>query len=166
MRQQILRIYGSTLTDAKKLTADVPGDRFAEQPYAGAKHPAWVLGHLSLASGMALDHIRGNPGGFGSVPEAWAEMGMPGVEVRADRALYAPKDELLATLERAHGELAAAFEAASDETLASPFPIEEWREFFPTIADMAVYVMAHHEGYHLGQLSQWRRAAGFGPAEA
>ena len=165
MRQQIMRLYGSTLADAKKLTADVPDDRFAEQPYPGAKHPAWVLGHLSLASGMALDHIRGNPGGFGSVPGAWAEVAMPGAEVRDDRALYAPKDELLATLERAHGELADAFASAPDEILASPFPIEEWREFFPTIAEMAVYVMAYHEGYHLGQVSQWRRAAGFGPAE-
>ena len=70
MRQQILRIYGSTLTEAKKLTADVPCERFAELPFDGSKHPAWVIAHIALASGMVLNFLRGESDGFGPVPEA------------------------------------------------------------------------------------------------
>ncbi|MBZ0171879.1 MAG: hypothetical protein K8E66_05820 [Phycisphaerales bacterium] len=71
----------------------------------------------------------------------------------------------MSVLVRVHEELATEFESVSGDVLASPFPVEAWRDDFPTLADAAVYVMAHHEGYHLGQITQWRRAAGFGPAE-
>ena len=90
---------------------------------------------------------------------------MPGSECVSDRSIYAKKDELLSVLDRVHTDLASAFESVSDDVLASPFPVEEWRDFFPTLADAAVYVMTHHEGYHLGQITQWRRAAGLCPAE-
>ncbi len=33
---------------------------------------------------------------------------------------------------------------------------------FPTVGHAAVYFMASHEMYHLGQLSVWRNAAGIG----
>ena len=35
----------------------------------------------------------------------------------------------------------------------------EWRAYFPTIADAVVYLLVHHEPYHLGQLQQWKLAA-------
>tara|TARA_Y100001933_G_scaffold167365_1_gene165549 strand:- start:153 stop:659 length:507 start_codon:yes stop_codon:yes gene_type:complete len=163
MRRQILNLYAMTLDTAERLVADIPCERFAELPYPDAKHPAWVLGHLALGGGMMLAYLRGESEGFGGVPEAWAPVCMPGAALRDERTAYASKDELLAELRRIHSELAEAFSNASDELLASPFPNEAYRSFFPTNADAAVYLMAHHEGYHLGQLSQWRRAAGFGP---
>jgi hypothetical protein len=46
--------------------------------------------------------------------------------------------------------------------LATEFPNPEYRAFFPTIGDAAFYLMAFHEGWHLGQLSTWRRAIGLG----
>ncbi|MBZ0171878.1 MAG: hypothetical protein K8E66_05815 [Phycisphaerales bacterium] len=91
MRQQVLRIFGSTLSEAKKLAADVPCERFAEQPFDGAKHPAWVIAHIALASGMVLDYLRGKAGGYGPVPEAWAEACMPGTECKGERSLYATR---------------------------------------------------------------------------
>lgn len=160
MRSQVIKVYAMTLDDARKQVADVPCERFAELPFEGAKHPGWVLGHLALASGMGLAHLRGEEGVAG-VPEAWSAscMGVPSGE----RALFGTKDQLLGELERVHKELAQAYQAASDERLATEFPIPDWRSFFPTIGDAEFYLMAHHEGYHLGQLSQWRRAAGFTP---
>jgi hypothetical protein len=164
MRPQILSLYASTLADAERLVGDVPCERFAELPYADAKHPAWVLGHLALGSGMMIGCLRGNAEDLGGVPGAWMDACAPGKPIVGDRALYATKDELLDALLAVHTTLAGAFESASDAALAAPFPIEAYRDYFPTNADAAVYLMAHHEGYHLGQMSQWRRAAGFGPS--
>ncbi len=161
MKSQILNLFSMTLADAERLVADVPCERFAESPYPDAKHPAWVLTHLALGAGMMVGYLAGEDGSFGCVPAAWAGVASPGSAISGERSEYATKDELLTALRAVHAELAGAFEAASDADLAREFPTPEYREFFPTIGDAAAYLMAHHEGYHLGQMSQWRRAAGF-----
>jgi len=162
-RSFVLRLYGGTLDRAGRLVEGVPDERWAELPHDGAKHPAWALTHLCLASGMVDAHLRGEGDELGVVPAAWAAVGMPGADLVADRSAYPAGAELLEVLGRAHAALAATYRAASDERLAAEFPVEAYRAFFPTLGDAATYVMAYHEGYHLGQVSQWRRAVGFGP---
>jgi hypothetical protein len=166
MKQQILNLYAETLATAEKLVGDIPDDRFVELPHEGSKNPAWILGHLCVASGMGADILAGNPGGLAGVPDTWAAACMPDTAPQGERGLYGSKDELLDHLRRLHGLLAERFTAASAEDLAAVFPIEEYREFFPTNGDAVVYLMAFHEGWHLGQLSEWRRAAGLGAPPA
>ncbi|MFG0306009.1 MAG: DinB family protein [Phycisphaerales bacterium JB040] len=166
MKQHVLSTYAMTLDQARKLVDGVPCERCAEEPFEGAKHPAWVLTHLCLGSGMMIGYFESpdNPQpGLGGVPADWAPIAMPGSDVAYDRATYPKKDNLLTELARAHTELVKRFEAASPELLAAEFPHPEYRAFFPTIGAAAFYLMAYHEGYHLGQLSGWRRAAGFPP---
>ena len=160
MRDHVLKMYESTLAAAEALVADVPCERFCEAPFDQAKHPAWVLGHLCLGSGMVLGYMRGEPEKLGGVPMAWAEACMGG-PITTDRGSYPKKEELLSTLKQVHTELAAAYAKIDDATLALDFPDESYRSYFPTNGDAAFYIMAYHEGYHLGQLSQWKRAAGF-----
>lgn len=165
MRTQILSTYAMTLDTARKLVADVECADCAKPVYDEAKHPAWTLSHLSIASGMTaafLDPAAG-AGPLGGVPEAWAEVSAPGVSITNERDRFAKKDDLLAELERTHAIVAHLFENVSEEHLASVFPIPDYRAFWPTVGDGAFYMMAYHEGWHLGQLSQWRRAAGYPP---
>lgn len=164
MRQQVLRTYAMTLDQANKLVADVPCARFADLPFPSAKHPGWVLGHLCLAADMMIKHIEQpeNPNpDLSGCPAEWADAVSPGKEIVAERSRFGLKDELIAKLEALHAELSAAYESASDDLLAAPFPNPDYRSFFPTIGDAAFYILAYHEGYHLGQLSSWRRASGF-----
>lgn len=163
MRQQVLNTYAMTLDLARRLCDGVDCARCAELPYPDAKHAAWTLSHLSIASGMAaafLDPDAGD-GPMAGVPEAWAAVSAPGVAPSDERAKYAKLDELVAELERVHALSADRFTNASDEYLAAPFPEESYRAFWPTVGDGAFYMLAHHEAYHLGQMSQWRRAAGY-----
>ncbi|MEM1183596.1 MAG: DinB family protein [Planctomycetota bacterium] len=165
MRDQILGIYALTLSDAKRLVSDVPCERFAEVTHEASKHPGWVLGHLALASAMGAAHLRDpeNPSPeFVGVPTEWQASCMG--EPTADRDAFGKKDQLLEVLEAAHDDYTARFKAASDADLEAEFPNPDYRSFFPTQGVAAVYLLAHHEGYHLGQLSQWRRTAGFGAA--
>ncbi|MCB1281804.1 MAG: DinB family protein [Salinibacterium sp.] len=166
MKEQILKTYSMTLDQGRKLVADVPDERFAELPYPGAKHPGWVLGHLCLGSGMGAAYLRhpdqADPG-VSDVPANWAESCMG--EPSDDRAKFGSKDELLAQFERVHSIFSEEFGKASDALLAAAFPNPDWRSFFPTLGDAVFYLLCYHEGYHLGQLSQWRRAAGFAPVE-
>lgn len=163
MKTQILGLYAYTLAEAEKLVADVPDERFAELPYPNAKHPAWVLTHLSVGSGMLAGCLRGDPKDLAGVPASWPELCPAGAPVSGDRAPFASKEELLSTLRSVHESLAGIVEAMPDDELAAEFIVPEWRDFFPTNAVSIAYMLGHHEGYHLGQLSQWRMAAGFGP---
>lgn len=159
MRQQMLGIYSMTLDEARKMLEGVPCDRCAELPFAGAKHPGWVLGHLCLGSGMGAAMLGGSTdeSDMCGVPAAWAGPCM--AEPNGQRGSYAKKDQLLAELERIHGVFADRIRNASDALLASPLPKAEWRSFWPTMGDMVFYMTAYHEGYHLGQMSQWKKAA-------
>lgn len=158
-RTAALRLYASTLEQAQKLVAGIDDARWAELPYDGAKHAAWTLTHLNIASGMTDAILRGDEG-LSIVPAAWAELALPGSTCGADRSAYPAGGELLSTLERAHVRVEEAYRAIGDDVLAAAFPIEDYRSFWPTVADAAAYMLCHHEGYHLGQLSQWRRAIG------
>lgn len=159
MKSHLLKMYGMTLGEAQKLVADVPCERFAEFAQGVQKHPGWVLGHLCAASHMGAGFLNQDPGEAGS----WMENTMPGKPVTAEQGDYETKANLLAALERTHAAMARGLEQASDAMLAAEFPIEDYRSFFPTIGDATFYLMAYHEGYHLGQLTQWRMASGFGP---
>lgn len=163
MRSQLLATFADTLELAGRLTADVPDDRFAEMPHAGAKHPGWVLGHLTVASGLAAGLLADDEAearGLAGVPQSIAAGAAPGSEPGSDRAAYGGRDELLAELTRVHELCVARLNAADDAHLARPLPIAEYREFWPTIGDAAFYLLGRHEPYHLGQLTSWRRAAG------
>jgi hypothetical protein len=162
MQQQIISTYAFTLYQAKKLTEDVPCERFAELPFEGAKHPAWVLTHLCAASSIGLSVLKApaNPDvGTPDIPQTWRDASDAAPSDQRDA--YGTKAELLATLTALHDRLTKAFTAAGDDVLALDFPNPEWRGFFPTIGDAAFYMLAYHEGYHLGQMTQWRRLAGF-----
>ncbi|WP_428387941.1 DinB family protein [Mucisphaera sp.] len=165
MKTQILGLYAHTLSEAKKLVADVPDERFAELPYLNAKHPAWVLAHLAVGSGMLAGCLLGDPKDFAGVPASWSELGQPGGPVSGDRSLFPSKADLLTTLEAVHGTLAGLVETMTEKELAAEFVVPEWRDFFPTNGVAIAYMLGHHEGYHLGQLTQWRMATGFGPPE-
>ena len=52
------------------------------------------------------------------------------------------------------------FAPLNDEQLRMPNPLDSTRTRFPTLGDFACYIMTGHLGYHLGQLSGWRGAAG------
>lgn len=169
MKQPILNVYAMTLDTALRLVDGVPDERFAELPHEGAKHPAWVLSHLTVAGGMGAALLSDQPeeySGLSGVPAAWAEVSAPGSELVADRAAYGSKDELVAELRRVHELYSERFASASESHLNSELPKPEYRSFFPKRIDCAVYMMAHHEGYHLGQLSSWRRAMGYPSAAA
>jgi hypothetical protein len=154
-----LGIFAGSLDGLKKLMADVPDARLAEQPAGIRNHPAWTLTHLCAANDMALS-LMGEPT---HGPKEWGEIAKPGSMPQADRAIYPPLATLMQTLEVQHKAFDAAVRAAPPEKFAEPTP--EWlRNFAPTIGHVVAYMLTVHEHNHLGQLQAWKRAAGLAKA--
>lgn len=154
--EHMLDVFGNHLTWLVEAVADVPNSRFAEQPQGVRNHPAWTLSHLSSSLGFLLKLLDESEGastdeedkryGGGSIPTT-------------DRSQYLPKDDLLRTLRHRHERVESAVREKHREYFARETP-EALRAFAPTIGRIAFFLLASHESYHLGQLMQWRRAAG------
>ncbi len=158
-RDIILALFAQSRPWLPEAVAEVPDDRFAEQPAGVVNHPAWTIGHCA----NALDFARHLLGRKGIVPKEWREHVKPGSTPVADRSIYASKDVLLDMYKRVHTDLADAVREAGDDVFAGPLP-SPFQDFSPSIGHMATFMMVPHESYHLGQVFAWRRAAGITPA--
>lgn len=135
---------------------DVPEERMAEQPGGIVNHPAWTLSHLNAYAGMLLGML-----GDASVPTADVEMerfGYGTVPV-ADGRVYAAKRELIDRFKDRTARLAAMVAERHAEYFPRPAP-EKFRPYSPTLGHIAITLLVAHPPHHLGQLRQWRRAAG------
>ena len=160
MIQQLTYLYGFNLGVARTLVADLTPEQMAEQPHGVINHPAWSLGHLV----MSADGLARLLGLESDVREGWAAVFATGGTPSNDPSLYPSKHELLDALEAQHTRNTAAVKQVEPAWFAAPNPSEKRRKRFPTVGDLAVFLMTSHEMLHLGQLAAWRRAMGLAPA--
>ena len=153
MRDNLIRIFDLSLAETNKLCENIPAESFAA--IANGKNPAWIVGHHAVTADMACE-LSGGP----ALLKDWNPLFAPGTQATPDPAATPSKSELLNALAERHAAAVAAFKSTSDDHLASQFPIPEYRDFFPTIGDAVIYLLAAHEGYHNGQLQQWKLASG------
>ena len=129
-----------------------------EQPGTIVNHPAWTLSHLNAYAGVLLSMLE-DP----SVPPPTADAEMErfgyGTTPVPDRAAYATKRELLDRFRDRNARLAAVVAEKHSELFPRPSP-EKFHPHAPTIGHIAITLLVAHPPHHLGQLKQWRRAAG------
>lgn len=135
---------------------DVPEPRMVEQPGLIINHPAWTLAHLNAYTGALLAMLD-DP----SVPTADAEMEKFGYGTTPvpDLSAYATKRELLDQFKDRNARVATVVAAKHADFFAKPAP-EKYQPYSPTIGHIAITLLVAHPPHHLGQLRQWRRAAG------
>ena len=151
------RIYAFMLGYCERLAADIDDARLAEQPSPGVNPPAWLLGHLAVASDMGVGLFGAAEVTLRRVAQAvWTEihpdLGPLGLSLEG-RAPVRPPDELT-------NASPAWPEASSAEHLARPNPSGFFTKELPTTGDILAHLLTSHEGMHLGHLSNWRRQVG------
>ena len=151
----VLRSWAHQRDYAQRLVADLGDDDMVSQPVARVvmNHPAWVLSHLTLYSGIVSALVRGQP--FDDpLTHRYGRESRPVSDVRE----YPPKEALLAEYLRTHDAVAGALSGLSPAALERGTPLERWRTRWPRVADAVIHLMLDHEAGHLGQVSAWRRA--------
>ncbi len=159
MLQHVTYLYGFNLRFARSLVDNLTPEQMVAQPHGVINHPAWTLGHLA----MAADSLAVYLGLERQAPVGWDKTFATGGTPSGERAAYPSKEELLAALTAQHERNTAAARQADPALFGRPHPDERRRERFPTVGDIAVFLMTSHEMDHLGQLAAWRRAMGLGP---
>ena len=158
MFERELTIYAFLLHYARRLTADIDDEKFAEVPSPGVNHPAWLIGHMAISTDFAAGLFRERI----ACPKAWHRLFGPGTSALPDRALYPSKAELMTALENGHDRVVAVVKEAEPISLAEPhaLAIADFSTFLPTKADLLTHLLTSHEAGHLGHLSNWRRQMG------
>ncbi|MEX2186607.1 MAG: DinB family protein [Pirellulales bacterium] len=150
---RLMRHYG------KSLVADIDDADMAAQPFDGANHPAWILGHVIVT----FDGISKMLGHAATAPDKWGALFGRASTPTADRSAYPSKAELLAALDAALDAATAAAAEATPEQVAGPHSVEILKRGLPTKGDLIAMLLTTHFAQHLGQLSAWRRAMGGQP---
>lgn len=137
---------------------DVPESRMTEQPGAIVNHPAWTLSHLNAYAGTLLSMLDDPTVPISTADDEMKRYGYGTIPV-TDHAAYATKRELMERFRDRTARLAAAVSDKHADYFPRPSP-EKYHPHAPTIGHIAITLLVAHPPHHLGQLKQWRRAAG------
>ncbi|MFO1019340.1 MAG: DinB family protein [Planctomycetales bacterium] len=156
--QNVITVFRFVMRYADMLVADLSDAEMVQIPHPGMNHPAWVLGHITMAIDSTA-RILDQPG---LTDREWIKKFGPGSTPVEDIAVYPTKAELLAKLKAVGEHAIKCIENATPEQLAGPNKTRFFPEVFPTVADFATHLLTTHPSLHLGQLSAWRRVLGKG----
>jgi hypothetical protein len=158
--EQELKLYGFVLDYIRRSAADISDAQLTEQPAPTMNPPLWILGHLAVATDYALVNLGQRP----QCPKDWHRAFGMGSRPLAEMTQRPTKAELLAAIERGHAAVTAAVPQATAEMLEKPHPVEPLRSSpIQSVRDLISHLLTTHPMFHVGQLSYWRRHAGFQP---
>jgi hypothetical protein len=161
MFSPIPTLYRFTLARVERLMADVPQEQMLHQPAPGVNPPAWLLGHLAIATDYALG-LLGKPN---RLPAEWHQRFGPKSPSVTDDGQTPTKDELLLALREGYAAVLTALPEADPAAMAAPNPlsIPFLQETLPTAGELLGHLLTTHAAEHVGQLSSWRRQTGRAP---
>lgn len=146
------------LSIADGMLDDLRDEHAYLEPVPGNKTAGWLLGHLCITGDFARRLCARKP----IAPVEWRTTFRPGTSPATNAATYPPMADLCRTFREIYSDLCEAAVTADDAVLSAPNPFEAARAAFPTGREFVPYLMTGHLAYHLGQLGDWRRAAGLG----
>lgn len=154
----ILNIHAMIHGFLIEIIEDIPESRMTEQPGGVVNHPAWTLSHLNAYAGVLLAMLD-DPSVAAERAEAEMARFGYGTTPVPDRAAYATKRELIERFRDRTARLAVVVAEKHSDYFPRPSP-KKFHPYSPTIGHIAITLLVAHPPHHLGQLKQWRRAAG------
>ena len=155
---------------AERLLKDIPAEKYArfaqvQGTVIESNHPAFIYGHLGLYASRVIAELGCDPSAYNPSAEYEKIFSKDAVCVDdPDHSIYPAMDEVNAHLFTNYQAAIAALEQAEDSVFEHQNPNEAMRQKFATIGAMHGFYVGGHFMMHMGQMSAWRRMAGFGPA--
>jgi hypothetical protein len=136
-------------------TLDFPADKAAANLPGSENHCLWTLGHFASAYWYFGECIGA---GISAPDENHRKLFGPGSKPVADASVYPPEKQLREVMTRNFDLFVARAKQLKESDLASPCP-NGGGGFLKNQME-AILVLAHHEGWHSGQLASLRRGLG------
>jgi uncharacterized damage-inducible protein DinB len=158
LHDHVLSSYDWTQTALKSVFDAIPPEHFMHQPFPGANHPLWTMGHLATVDQYFLTNIAGRDGAlFEKNKATFFAKSQP--SPNADD--YPPPEEVRKYFDKSRADFRAWIDSLDDARLAAPLP-EKFKQFSTSHAGM-FFRLCWHEGMHYGQLTVIRKSLGLAP---
>ncbi len=145
--------------NAQTIISEIPEEKMVWQPSAGINHPMWSIGHLVTTTSFFANLAGKTP----VYPAAWDLLFKGKTIPTDDAARYPSKSELMSAFEESFALSREIYLGLSDEKMSEDNPHERSRSKLPLLSDFTAFLLTGHVAMHLGQLSMWRRLAGYEP---
>lgn len=138
------------------IVADIPEDRIYDRAPGNGHPPVWVLGHLAICGELGEKFSGGNVSHL-----SWLPVFGPGSsDDLEDKGLYS-KSELVEAIHTSYKKFADLAKGLPSGILDVPHGVELLEgSAIKTVGDLVAHLLSSHFGFHLAQLSAWRRAEG------
>lgn len=140
------------------LVEEIPQDKFCHQPFAGANHPLWNLGHLAVTDDYFMNELAQRQRGC---PEGWWQMFGMGSEPKASLGDYPPIQEVQEAMHQRREEFIGWFKSMDEKALSGPLP-DQWKGFARSYGAL-MSTVGCHEAMHAGQITVIRKSLGMKP---
>lgn len=147
------------MREMEEIASDLRDEHRALQPRPGAKTAGWLIGHIAVTG----DYGRRLCGRTALCPKEWRALFNPGSQPSPNSEAYPSMEVLRRTAHDVYRDFCQAALNADQAALAIENPFVPGRADFPTAGVFVRYLMSGHLAYHLGQLTEWRAAAGLAP---
>jgi len=154
-RDRALALLGFARAQAEKFINSLQGDTCCSQPFAGANHALWSLGHLTCTHDWLAGLLDGKPS---ALPGDYNTLFNMGSQPQNDASKYPSWESVQRAYQGAFDRLYAAVGAMNDAQLDQPCAGETYG--FATDKLDALHKGAWHMGWHSGQVADVRRAMG------
>lgn len=84
------------------LLEDISDDQFFHQPFPGANHAAWIVGHICVNDDSFLTGLEGRPS---QLPASWKALFAAGSSPAVDRDHHPNRDQIMTQFEARRQEL-------------------------------------------------------------
>ena len=156
MFDRLLFVYDFNLRHARHLVEGLMPEQCIAQPGGLINHPTWTIGHLAVTSSVVLMELGVQP----TFPPEWMERFFPGVPISASAADYPAFSELMSEYETVHARLSEVVPTVTEAMLEAEPQMDPVKRRFSAVGQFVAYAMTAHEGVHLGQIADVRRALG------
>jgi hypothetical protein len=123
------------------------------QPFPGANHALWTLGHLATVDQYFLMSLAGRDGALfeKNKPVFFAKS-----QPSPNAGDYPPLESVRAYYESSRAERRAWMDGLDNARLTAPLP-DKWQTFAPDLAGFFLRLV-WHDGMHYGQLTVIRKS--------
>ena len=156
MFDHLLFVYDFNLRHARHLGGELAPEQCVAQPGGLINHPTWTIGHLAVTSSVVLMELGVQP----AFPPEWMERFFPGVPISPREEDYPTFADLMEQYESVHARLSEVVPTVNEAMLAAPPQMDPVKRRFSEVGQFMAYAMTAHEGVHLGQIADVRRALG------
>jgi len=157
-REHVISLLKFTRTISEGILKDIPEHKLTYQASPFDNHPLWVMSHLAGTDAW-IAGVSGIPGV--EVSERISKATGMGSKPVDDPAQYAPAAEVRRAFDSSRAAILRWLETASDAALNADIR-DKTGGFATTVLD-ALYKLAWHEGWHMGQAATVRKALGLPP---